>query len=453
MCFDIVYPGSMSDSLTKLVRRDVEIDMANESRYGEYETLLRNLVKDIEAEFGLNDPKALRTLNMLAVVVSRQKRFGESKTIYRKTLEICKTVEEKQGKNAACDTCKSTAQNNLGCLQLSNKIIATSFQLLNEARTIRDEIFGETAAYSHDIVHNQANYEFVKGRYQSAADLYRDSMRRKLHSATSKNFRTHECERSLADSLYRAGNFVDAEASYRHLLTEVNLIVDIGRTSYGQCRNRLAITLIHQEKFEEAEAVLRESLSIAESEYDLEVTDTSNEMALNILKIKSKIADVLLKQKKYESAEKMYIEALPADIPEIYDSFVQCLVLQGKLPEATLFYRTVLQRREFYLGIDHPQTIHAVCVFGDLYARSGNVTQALDSYQRALAVYERELGPDNVLTISALDNVGFTLDKMKRLPEAEDMLSRALGGFEKILGNVAQLLKNKCVDSVTDKLK
>jgi tetratricopeptide (TPR) repeat protein len=435
--FDIVHSGSMSNSCADIVRRDVEIDILNESRYGEYEILLRNLAKANESEFGLSDPKTLQTLNMLAVVVGRKKRFAESESIYRETIEICKQVEKKQGENAAYDTCKLTAENNLGCLLISNRNADETFQLLNDARTLGNKVFGETTAHSHDIVQNQANYEFMKGHYLLAADLYRDSLRRKFLSATSRNFRNCECERSLADSLYRAGNFVDAEASYRHLLTELDRMVGVGHISRNQCRNRLVGTLLRQEKLEEAEAVLRDSLSIAESEANLDVTESCNATAMNILKLKSKIAALLLKQKKYKFAEKMYTEALPADLPEVYDALAQCLIVQGKLAEATEFYTTVLQRRENVLGFDHPQTIHAVCAFGDLFTRSGNLTLALDSYQRALTLYEKELGPDNVLTLTAVDNVGFTFDKMKRLPEAESMLSRALAGFEKVLGNVA----------------
>jgi tetratricopeptide (TPR) repeat protein len=439
--FDAVYSGSMSNCCANSVRGDVEIDMLNESRYGEYEILLRNLSKANEAEFGLSDPKTLQTLNLLAVVVGRKRRFAESESIYRQTIQICKRVEKEQGDNAIYDTCKSTAENNLGCLLISNQNSDESFQLLNDARALGDKVFGETTAHSHDIVQNQANYEFMKGHYLLAADLYRDSLRRKLLSATSRNFRNCECERSLADSLYRAGNFVDAEARYRHLLTELDL-AGVGRISRSQCRNRLASTLLRQEKLEEAEAVLRDSLSIALSEANLDTTESSNATALYILKLKSKIAALLFKQKKYEFAEKMYTEALPADLPEIYDALAQCFILQGKLAEATQFYTTVLQRRESVLGVDHPQTIHAVCAFGDLYTRSGNLTLALDSYQRVLTVYEREIGPDNVLTLTAVENVGLTFDKMKRLPEAESMLSRALAGFEKILGNVAFTFEN-----------
>jgi tetratricopeptide (TPR) repeat protein len=434
--FEVVYSGSMSNCCVNSVRGDVQIDMLNDSRYGEYEILLRNLAEANEAEFGLSDPKTLKTLNLLAVVVGRKRRFAESESIYRQTIEICKRVEKEQGDNAIYDTCKSTAENNLGCLLISKQNSDDPFQLLIDARALGGKVCGETTAHSHDIVQNQANYEFMKGHYLLAADLYRDSLRRKLLSATSPNIRNCECERSLADSLYRAGNFVDAEAHYRHLLTELDL-AGVGRISRSQCRNRLASTLLRQEKLEEAEAVLRDSLSIAESEANLDTTESSNASALNIIKLKSKIAAILLKQKKYEFAEKMYTEALPANLPEIYDALAQCLILQGKLAEATQFYTTVLQRRESDLGVDHPQTIHAVCAFGDLYTRSGNLTLALDSYQRVLTVYEREIGPDNVLTLTAVENVGFTFDKMKRLPEAESMLSRALAGFEKILGNVA----------------
>lgn len=427
----------MNNCYADSVRRDVEIDMLNESRHGEYEILMRNLAKCNEAEFGLSDPKTLQSLNMLAVIVGKKNRFAESESIYRETIEICTRAKEKQGMNAVYDTCASTAQNNLGCLLISNEKVDESFHLFKHARTLRDKVFGETTASSHDIVQNQANYEFIKGHYILAADLYRDSLRRKLHSATARNFRTCECERSLADSLYRAGNFVDSEAGYKRLLADLDSIEGVDHITSNQCRSRLASTLLRQEKLEEAEAVLRESLSIAESN-----SDSCNATARNIAKLKYRIAAILMNKKEYESAEKMYTEALPADMPEIHDALAQCFILQGKLPAANQFYTTLLHQRESSLGIDHPQTIHTVCAFGDLYIRRGNFTLALDSYQRALTVYERELGPDNILSLTAADNVGFTLDKMKRLAEADCMLSRALAGFEKILGNAAFALES-----------
>ena len=432
----------MSNCCVGSVRGDVVIDMLNESRYGEYETLLRNLAEDNEIEFGPNDPKTLHALNILAVILARKKKDAESESIYREVIKICTKVEEKEGENSVYNACKSTAQNNLGCLLISRKDIYESSRLFNEASTLRVGVSGAVGTHTRDITHNQANVEFMKGNYSLAADLYRNSLHCRSPATTSRNFQTCECERSLADSLQRAGKFADAEAVYKRLLTELDLIVGVGHIYSSKCRNQLASALLHQDKLEEAEAVLRDNLSIAES--NLEVGDTTKTSALYILKLKSKLAALLVKQKKYDFAEKMYSEALSPDMPETYDALAVCLIQQGKLTEASQFYTTVLESRESSLGPDHPQTIHAVCIFGDLHLRANNFLAALASFRRALCVYERELGSENILTLTAVDNVGAISEKLDLLPEAECMLSRALAGYEKLLGK-ASSLPNYCI--------
>ena len=72
-------------------------------------------------------------------------------------------------------------------------------------------------------------------------------------------------------------------------------------------------------------------------------------------------------------------------------------------------------------------------VFGSIFHRQGQTSEAEKMLKRALAGYEKALEPDHPDTLAVVQNLGTLYHGRGKLDEAEKMLSRALTGYETIM--------------------
>ena len=407
------------------------INIHDKSKYLLHETVIRNILREQEQKLGEDDPETLSTLNILAVLLFRMEMVEEARMICRRVIDACKAASGNVDRAKSYDVCLSTAQNNLGCA-LASESIGIAEALLRDANVSRKKLFHESNFQSHNIMHNLANIQFMKSDHHAASLLYRDALLHKDFVLERKSFDTCDTESSLADSLYRLGDYVGAEVIYRQLLHTLKSLVGVGHLYYVPIQKKLVSTLVQQQKYPEAEAVLHDILYALESRMDKNFIN--DPFARDILKIKSQIADLLCRQKKNLEGEAMYKEAIVSDEPGTIDGYVQCLIQQNKIEEAYQFYGLVLEKRNSTLGPVHPQTVHAVCVFADILLRSNKAENALQYYLRALNVYKRELGSGHFLTLSVIDNLGRTYEMMNVVNEAEKFYIEAVEGFGEVLG-------------------
>ena len=411
----------------------IGVEMLDSVQYKEYEITLRNLTKEKEFTLGIYNPETLATLNLLALLLCRMLNHTEACEMNKKVLAACNLVDSTNLESVLYDECKITALNNLGCIMMKRNQVKEAAEHFDEALTTKIRNFADTKINCDNIAHNLANIEFMKHNYNAAAALYKDVVPHRQFVSESRNFHLCDTRRSLADSLYLAGNFCEAEAVYRHLLKDLTLIVGVRHASLLFCEKRLAYTLLQQGKSEEAAAVVCSMVSAARSAMEMESTCYREEN--NVLDIVTKIADLLFKRKEYAAAEKLYFEVLPHDQHTVSDSIARCRVEQGNPIGACKFYESSVELRERTYGIRHPITLFAVSLMGDLQSRSCNYDAALACYQRVFKVYEQELGSNNYLTLLALDNSGKMYEKMNRLSDAAMSFTTALLGFERVLGN------------------
>ena len=409
---------------------------ADQGKLVEFKSSVKKLVYQKTARLGSSHPETLNAINIQALDPTLA--FDSSERMYRNNLLICSRSEAsdraKFQASHRYSVCRITAENNLACILCKINApggLTEASNLLSDALLVNDEIYGVDNELSHIIHHNHGNVSRLSGDHKLAAKYYEKALTEKKKSlVVLDEYQILDTQKSLAASLYSAGSYIESEILYREILPVLQNLYGISNYATLKCQKLLVNTLIQQDKLIEAENILHEILKLLQSLPSQFVTPPHIQY---IQRIESQIADLMYKKKNYIGAEKMYLRALPSNKEGVYDGLAQTLIQLGKFSEVFDMYRSVLERRQITFGPTHPATLHAICIFADLYVRSNQLNDGLQYYLRALITYERELG-ENYLTFSVIDNIGKIYEKMNNLLESEKYFRRALTGMEKILG-------------------
>jgi tetratricopeptide (TPR) repeat protein len=251
--------------------------------------------------------------------------------------------------------------------------------------------------------------------------------------------------------LKNRGQFQEAESLLQEALTsaETQYGLDDPNTSY--LLNNLAALYNKQGKNEEAEAFYQRDLAICEKTLGPEHPDTA--ITLNNL------AEVYREYGKYEEAEPLYQRALAIrekvlgpEHPDTAQTLCNVAFLyynQGKDEEAEPLYQRSLTIYEKVLGPEHPDTATTLNNLADLYYGQGKYEQAEPLYQRVLAIREKVLGPEHPDTAQTLNDLASLYQVQGKYEQAEPLHQRALAIREKMLGpehlDTAQTIYNLAV--------
>ncbi|KAL1994546.1 hypothetical protein VTN49DRAFT_2016 [Thermomyces lanuginosus] len=89
-------------------------------------------------------------------------------------------------------------------------------------------------------------------------------------------------------------------------------------------------------------------------------------------------------------------------------------------------YRQALERQEWVLRHDHPDTLSNSFYLRRTLEEQGRYEPAEAMYQQALSGCERVLGPDNTLTLNCVSNLSLVLQRHGLYERAQLMLRRVL---------------------------
>ena len=107
---------------------------------------------------------------------------------------------------------------------------------------------------------------------------------------------------------------------------------------------------------------------------------------------------------------------------------------QGKLDEAGVMMKEVLEKRRHILGEDHPSTISAMGNLAITLSDQGKLDEAGIMEKEVMEKMRHILGEDHPSTISAMNNLAVTLSHQGKLDEAEVMMKEVLEKRRHILG-------------------
>ena len=189
-----------------------------------------------------------------------------------------------------------------------------------------------------------------------------------------------------------AREVADAERLFRHLVA--SLSAPAARTRPAllvPAMHGLGTCLQERGRYREAERILREAVSLAESapvRNDLTLAGVLNDLAV-------------------------------------------CYKYLARFIDAGPLYQRALVLTEQALGPDHPDVATIYHNLGGLEHAAGNWTRGEPFARRAVLIRTRALGPRHPLVAADLTALAALLDRQGKFPEAERLYARALGILER----------------------
>ena len=270
----------------------------------------------------------------------------------------------------------------------------------------------------------QADAQDRAGDFVRASVLYRDAVR---ISENSHDWRLPRALAGLADTSDEIGRYQDAERFYRRALRLLEGTAGKQSPSYAAVAVNLGIHYTEVQQPDKAKEMLRDSVAILARA--LPRTDGHLAMARNCLAL------LLMDDRKFDEAQKQLDEALLAiDIETPPDPVHRAVVLcnlgalrrlQVRYGEAVDFFARAIVVLEDTQGRDHPLLIRPLNNLAMVYIALGNREDAEAAFRRALAITELRMGPQNPLCGKLLLNYAECERKFGNKKEAKSLESRA----------------------------
>jgi tetratricopeptide (TPR) repeat protein len=327
--------------------------------------------------------------------------------------------------------------------QMAVACISTSYPSLSD--------FAERYALPHCMLCNEPNGKeslhpndlvqfgrmmYSQGSYHAAEQV----LRKALDDIGSIWVYSHHDSPSifeyLADTIWHQGRWNDAEA----LGKEAVSICQENLGPENPCTIRAVINLAwmysERGKWTEAEALQKQVLTMFETTLEPDHPDK--------IKNSADLSFTLYKQCKFDEAEALGREVLAMrqklygpdhrDTLEDTASLASILRDQGKLQEAEVMDRQVLASRSRILGPDHPETINASSGLAKTLSAQGKHKESEDLKRETLALHEKILGKEHPWTILNIHNLAHSIYCQGRVEEALPLSLQATQLAEKIIG-------------------
>ncbi len=230
-----------------------------------------------------------------------------------------------------------------------------------------------------------------------------------------------------------AGSPEEAEADFRSAM-HIHLGRGIdGEASAIACRNDLAIALLDQNRFEEAEPILKEVLTYARRPENRDLPIHGE--AVNNL------GSLYLARADYQSAEPLFQEAVDVNsrlrgsphpvLATNLDNLAQALHGLGDLTGAEVAYRKSLSMRRDLYGSEHPDVATSLHNIAVLFYAQGNVEDCEQALRESLKIFRDTYGMAHSDSLTVVDSLVSVLGAQGRLVEAETLLLDAYGAIKR----------------------
>ncbi|MBG6133943.1 tetratricopeptide repeat protein [Longispora fulva] len=258
--------------------------------------------------------------------------------------------------------------------------------------------------------------------------------------------------------VHKAGNRLPATivSVLRHHIAHLTIDNGTEHPHTLGIRHNLAGILIGQGRYTEAEAELRQTLSIQARNLGAGHPETAKTLG--------NLTVAVYKQGRYGEAEAAFGQVLDiqartlgAEHPDTLNTrnnLANALHSQGRYGEAEAEFRQVLDTRARTLGAEHPDTVSARSNLATALIAQGRYEEAEAELRQVLNIQARVVGAEHPNTLKTRNNVAGTLQCRARYEEAEtefrqvlDIQARTLGAEHpdtlKARGNVAGILRGR----------
>ncbi len=262
----------------------------------------------------------------------------------------------------------------------------------------------------------------------AAAELQIEAALRAYRSLTGKESSEYAHALHLRGTVRKlAGRPAEAELDFRAALAIQQAWGEAGAVAAADCANDLALTLLDQRRFDEAEPLLREVLAfgrLRENEDEPIRGEAVNNMgSLHLARGEFALAAPL-----FSEAIDVNCRILGDSHPNIatnLDNLAQALQGKSDLDGALRAYREALAMRRELFADDHPElatTLHNLAVLHYVRGERDACEQAL---RESLTIFRRAHGLAHADTLTVVDSLVSVVGAAKRWDEAERLLLEA----------------------------
>lgn len=383
----------------------VALKLETIASWPEAEALLRRALAFDRRTRGNKDPWVSVRLNNLARVLFATNRYHEAEESLREAL----TIDRKNLGNHYTDIVRTLM--NLSALLVTTNRIAESEAILREAEMYRG--IPRTATHKEEAGKPSRVLGFLSSIFR------RDAKPSDDQEATILNNKGE-----LAAQQFRMAEAED------HLLKALTL----ERTAKGPVHSDIARVLhnlaaiyVKTNRLAEAESHAKEAAEIYEK------TLGDHPSLANTLTV---LAAVMRSTSRYEEAERLLRRSLSMteaasgpDHTAVADKLTGLATLfqaTERYAEAEPLLRRALEIKEARLGSNHPATAAALNNLAQVLQQTERLSEVEPLLRRSLAIREAGHGKNHPDIATALNNLGAFLSRRKRYSEAEPLMRRAL---------------------------
>ena len=232
----------------------------------------------------------------------------------------------------------------------------------------------------------------------------------------------------LAVLYHSQGKYNEAEPLYRQSLSIREKHLGENHLDAATSLNNLATLYLNQGKYEEAEPLLLRSLSIREKQLGENHPDIAQSF--------NNLASLYRSQGKYKEAEPLYMQSLAIwekelgenhlDVAISLNNLASLYLNQKKYEEAEPLLLRSLSIREKQLKENHPDIAISLNGLASLYNDQGKYEEAEPLHLRSLFIREKELGENHPAVATSLNNLAFLYNDQGNYADAKKLSQRAL---------------------------
>lgn len=398
--------------------------------YGMAEVLLALTLFMSEQTEGKDNPMALFTMKLLAMIYIARGEYERAEPILQNRLSILEKT------SAPSETEISFAIRDLALLHRVKGDYEKAESLFQRGLDILGTVLGpqhpSTAAYFVDL----ADLSLAKGDDEKAERYYRDAIKTVESDPDLESRDVTFYLRKYAAFNSKKGHYKVAEALLQRALSVLE------KDSLFETLE-LAFTLgdladIHSANGEYAKAgpLLQRALRIWEKELNREggmpgkgaarlVNDRGDE-------INPDFEDVIARYRLGEPKKLFDPEHIGA--PHYFDRLARALTRRGDYAAAESLFLQALASSEKANRQEHPQVAHTLIGLADLYNLKGEYQKAEPLLQRALKIQEKSFGKEHSEVVPSLTSLATIYANQGDYAKAESLLRRTVDISEKALG-------------------
>ncbi len=359
--------------------------------------------------------------------------WGTARALYARAKEVYETITVSDSSQYA------SVLNNLGMLTLAEDDARTAAGWIQQAYTIRQDVYAPTDATFWSAVDNLAMAYHKTGNRTDAIELYQSHLQTDTIAAREYPWQYAVALSNLASVYQVQEQYQQAEAYYRraaqHLkrsrLVTKEQKLHQASVYYNVARNHQSLV-----RFDSAVHYFKQSVEI--------IRRYRGKQSEEYVAAISGMAALYHDMGYFVEADIFYQEALKAQeslvgnqnntYANILNNYALTCQEQGNFKQANQLLQRSLNIKKALLGTDHPEYVLALTNVGIAHLEAARYEQARPLLEQVLATNVEQWGAQHPSVITSYVNLSRLASAQGAYPEAETMLQKAIKVAETYYG-------------------